>query len=160
MAQATEPAFVNPFNRTDRPPLWMVTYDLNFSTFSKLGPREQYEAELADAVNGVELLLERKWKAAYTSFPDFSKGYIFLKVGSQAEAEQLIKGYRMYQYFENLKFNKVYSATQAGFNLKILWAGIRKYLRLHKLVSGVLVVILLVIMVLIGLWLVGSFARA
>lgn len=159
MAATTEPPFVNPFNRTDRPPLWMVTYDLNFSTFSKLGDREQYQAELADAVNGVELLLERKWKAAYTSFPDFSKGYIFLKVGSQAEAEELVKGYRMYEYFENLKFTAVYSATTAGFNLGILWAGIKKYLAAHTIVSGVVVLILLVILALLALLLTWGFAR-
>ena len=119
----------NRLNAPSRPPWWMVTYDLD-PNFFNLNSATQYQKETADATDAVDLDLEREWKVAYTT-TDFKKGWILLKVASQDEAETVIKNYKMYQFFQNLTYTAVYSATQSGINLGIIWDGVKLYVKQH-----------------------------
>lgn len=120
-------ATTNRFNFDKRQPLWLVTYELD-PAFFNLASDAQYRTETGDAVYAVELAMQFEWKAAYTT-TDFKKGWIVLKLGTQAEVEKIMTGYSMYKYFTNITYTQVYSATQAGIDLSIIWAGFKKYLR-------------------------------
>lgn len=123
MAEAAK----NRLNDPNRPPWWLVTYELD-PLFFDLVADEQYNLEIDDASDAVELALEFKWKASYSSI-DFKKGWIVLKLGSKADAEKVVTGYSMYKYFTNVTYTPVYSATQAGIDLKVIWVGFKKFLR-------------------------------
>jgi hypothetical protein len=125
MAEAAQ----NRLNDPTRPPWWLVNYDLD-PVFFNLDSKEQYKRETDDAVDAVELAIESKWKAAYTT-TDFKKGWILLQVGSQDEAEEVIHHYKMFPYFTNITYTPVYSATKAGINAQILWDGFWKFIKDH-----------------------------
>jgi muconolactone delta-isomerase len=125
MAEAAK----NRLNEASRPPWWLVFYDLD-PVFFNLSADEQYKLETDDAVDAVELAIESKWKAAYTT-TDFKKGWILLQVDSREEAEEVIHHYKMFPYFTNITYTPVYSATKAGINAQIVWDGFKKYVHDH-----------------------------
>lgn len=125
MAEAAK----NYMNAPTRPPWWLVTYDLN-ADFFNLGPDAQYSMEYEDAVDAVEMALEKKWKAAYTT-TDFKQGWLLLEVESREQAEDVIQRYKMFPYFTNVTYTPVYSATKAGINAKIIWDGCQKFVHDH-----------------------------
>lgn len=119
----------NRLNDPTRPPWWLVYYDLD-PVFFNLNSSEQYALETDDAVDAVELALEAKWKAAYTT-TDFKQGWILLQVESLEQAEEVIHHYKMFPYFENITYTPVYSATKEGINAQIVWDGCKKYVKDH-----------------------------
>jgi hypothetical protein len=125
MAEASQ----NRLNAPTRPPWWLVNYDLD-PVFFNLDSNEQYALENGDAVDAVELAIESKWKAAYTT-TDFKKGWILLQVESQDQAEDVIHRYKMFKYFTNITYTPVYSATKAGINTQIILDGCKKFVNDH-----------------------------
>jgi hypothetical protein len=126
---ADEPAD-NRLTSDNRPFLWLVTYEMDPSFFH-FGNAEQTRMEVADGVHGVALAFELVWKAAYAS-TDLKRGWILLDMGNQsdqAEVEKIMQGYPMYKYYtQSLKYTRVFSATQAGFDLKMIWDGFKEFL--------------------------------
>lgn len=127
MADATPQPTDNRLTSKDRPTSWLVTYDMDES-FYKLAGDVQFNLQTTDGAHAVRLALECIWKAAFTT-TDIKKGWILLNVRSQAEAEQVIQGYPTRPYLGNLRYTRVYNATQAGINLQIVLRGIKEYLK-------------------------------
>lgn len=117
----------NRFNTVTRAPLWMVTYEMD-AAFYELGADEQYQFENLDAIHSASLAFELEWKAAYTT-TDFKTGWLLFKVADQQQAEAVIKSYPLYKHFQNITYTPVYSATQGGFNGKILWSGFKEFVK-------------------------------
>ncbi len=127
MSQTNPQPAENRLTSGDRPTSWLVTYDMADS-FYKLQSDVQYDLQTTDGAHAVCLALECKWKAAFTT-TDIKKGWILLNVRSQAEAEQVIQGYPTRPYLDNLRYTRVYNATQAGINLQIVLRGIKEWLQ-------------------------------
>ena len=119
----------NRLRNDSRPTSWLVSYDMdtNFFNFSS---DEQYRMENADVTHAVSLRFEGKWKAGFIS-TDFKHGYIVLDLGNEsteADADETMRGYPMYQYFLNLRYTRVFNATEAGFDWQTVWGGFKEYL--------------------------------
>lgn len=106
---------------------WMVTYELD-PNFFMLPPERQLELKNGDYEYGIATALARKWKAAYTT-TDLGRGWLLFKVGSHEQAEKMVSGYVMYDYFKNVSYTPVYSATEGGLNARLVWAGVKRFLR-------------------------------
>jgi hypothetical protein len=125
-----EGAADNRLHSDTRPTFWLVSYEMD-PEFFKLGGDEQFRRETADGVHAVALAFERIWKAGYIS-TDFRKGWILFDLGkkaAQAEVEEVLHGYPMHRYFQNVKYNPVYSATAAGFDFKMIWSGFKEFIK-------------------------------
>ncbi|HXT19483.1 MAG TPA: hypothetical protein VN923_01920 [Thermoanaerobaculia bacterium] len=123
--QPAENRLVNP----DRPYWWLITYDLD-PAFFQISAAEQAQLENADAEHGIEMAIELEWKAAYTTL-DLLHGWIVMNLkggGDAAAAAQAAQAYPMYKYLQNLAYTQIYSATEAGFNWKIVWGGFKEAL--------------------------------
>jgi hypothetical protein len=48
--------------------------------------------------------------------------------GDPAAADRAMRTYPMYKYFLNLDYAPIYSATEAGFDWKIVWGGFKQAL--------------------------------
>jgi hypothetical protein len=124
----SEPA-TNRLVNADRPHYWLATYDLD-PAFFQISAAEQTALENADAEHGVALALDFEWKAAYASL-DLMKGWIVMNLhgaGDPAAADAAMRTYPMYKYFLNLSYAPIYSATEAGFDWKIIWGGFKQAL--------------------------------